>query len=673
MRSRTGRWLAAALTAVAVSAGTVAVPMGSASALTGPAGIIRASVSGTGAAADFMAPTFSPPAISDSGRYIAFDSWASNLVTAAEDGGVFVRDTTAGTTSAVSVRRDGTVDDAADAPAISGDGRYVAFVSDSTGLVVGGNNLYYQVFLRDRTAGTTTRVSTKPNGNQATEDSGAPSISGDGRYVAYESDSPGLVAGDTNEWTDVFVWDRVTNTTRRASVTSTGAEADSGGHTPSISADGRFVAFLTFESLVPGDLDIYQDVYIRDLVANTTTLASVGVGGANPNDNAFAPRISADGKHVTFNSAATNLDGISDTNNASDVFLRDLAAGTTQRVSRSAAGGLAQGAATAPSISANGQFVTYQSTATNAVSDDTNGAPDSFVFNRDTAATTRISTDQLGQQLPAGGIFPVVASNGAYVTFATDSQISGLGASAFRQLYVRLTTPLPPGIVLPEVSIGNASIVEGNTGTRQIRFTVSLSHPWVGATSVTYATASGTATSGTDFTAKSGIATIPAGVTSAMVVVPVKGDRTAEGNETFTVKLRDPQGVVIRRGTGTATVTNDDPKSGANVRVSIGNASVVEGNFGSRTLRFAVTLSAPRTAATTVKFATTTGTANGADFTAKSGTVTIPKNSSSAMLSISVNADTAAEPSETFKVKLSSPVGASIQFGTGTGTIINDD
>ena len=106
----------------------------------------------------------------------------------------------------------GTPDDAADTPAISGDGRYVAFVTDSTGLVAGGNSNYYQVYVRDRTTGATVRASTKPNGTQGTDDSGHPSLSSDGRYLAFESDSPGLVAGDTNEWTDVFVRDRVAGT-----------------------------------------------------------------------------------------------------------------------------------------------------------------------------------------------------------------------------------------------------------------------------------------------------------------------------------------------------------------------------------------------------------------------------------------------------------------------------
>ncbi len=171
------------------------VPAGSASALTGPAGIIRVSVSSAGNAADFNTPSFTPVAVSADGRYIAFDSWASNLATNAEDGGVFVRDTSAGSTTPASVRLTGAVDDAADTPAISGDGRYVAFVTDSTKLVAKGSSTYYQVYVRDRTTGTTIRVSSKPSGVQGSDDSGHPSLSNDGRFIAFESDSAGLGPG----------------------------------------------------------------------------------------------------------------------------------------------------------------------------------------------------------------------------------------------------------------------------------------------------------------------------------------------------------------------------------------------------------------------------------------------------------------------------------------------
>jgi Tol biopolymer transport system component len=668
MRARVGvgSWAGALVAAVLVTAGSS--PAG---ALTGPAGISRVSVSTAGVPGDSLSPTLTPPAISADGRYIAFDSFA-DFMPSAPDGAVYVRDTKAGSTTVASVKMNGTTDDAADTPALSGDGRYVAFVTDSTGLVAGGNSNFYQVYVRDRTTGATVRASTKPNGVQGTDDSGHPSLSSDGRYLAFESDSPGLVAGDTNEWTDVFLRDRVAGTLKRVDLTNAGAEADIGGDSPTISGDGRYVAFASYEPMTADDGNAVEDVFVRDTVANTTTLVSKPAGGGSSNSNSTSPVISADGKSVAFLSTATNMDGTTDDNGVNDVFVRSLQGNTTTRVSRNAGGGLAHGAATGPTISGDGRYVAYESTAADAVSGDTNGAVDSFVFDRNASTTSRVSTDQLGEQLPTGGSFPVLSANGAYVTFATDSQITGLGASALRQLYVRLTVPLNPS-ARPEISVGNASVAEGNTKIRQVRFTVTLSKPSVAATSVTYATLPGTATTA-DYTARSGVVTIPAGTTTASVPVAVTGDTASEPNETFSLVLAAPQGATLQRSIGTGTITNDDPAAGAVTRVAIGNASLVEGDSGTRTLRFAVTSSIQKPTPITVSYGTQAVTAGAADYTGKSGSITIPANSVSGVVSISVKSDTAVEASETFKVKLTAvSAGSSIQFGTATGTILDDD
>ncbi len=665
----------AILALVGLLAALVVVPTsGVASALTGPAGITRVSTAGDGSAANGASPRFNPPAVSVDGRFIAFESDADNVYPTAADGGVFVRDTTAGSTTVAAVLANGTVDDRAASPAFSWDARYVAYTSDSKGVVSGpGNDQYDQVYVRDRTTGVTTRVSSKTNGNQASDESAKPSLSADGRYVVFESDSPGLVPNDTNDWTDVFVRDRVAGTTKRVSVRSTGAEADIGGQNPSISADGRYVAFTSFDQLVPADTNIFRDVYVRDLTANTTRLVSVSSGGALANGHSTDPRISSDGRFVAFASAGTNLDGISDTNAAPDIFVRDLVANTTQRVSRSSGGALAHGAAALPSISGDGRFVSYESSAADAVTDDTNGVVDAFVYDRTTAKTTRISTDQLGQQLATGGTHAVLSVTGTSVTFSSASPITGWSAASYPQLYKRLTVPAASGGALPEISIGNASVVEGNVGTRQLRFTVSLSRPADSPITMSYATTAGTASAGVDFTAKSGVLTIPASTTSVQVAIPVAGDVTAESEEKFTVNLASPQGGVLRRASGTGTITNDDPPPSTAIRISIGNASLVEGDTGNRGLKFALTMSAPQTKDVTVRYATILGTAGANDVTAKSGTVTIPARSNSATISIAVKPDTTAEPTEAFKVKLSNAVGASIQVGTASGSILDDD
>jgi hypothetical protein len=231
---------------------------------------------------------------------------------------------------------------------------------------------------------------------------------------------------------------------------------------------------------------------------------------------------------------------------------------------------------------------------------------------------------------------------------------------------------------LPEVSIGNASVVEGNARTRYVRLTVSLNRKSALPVAVQYATAPGTATAPSDFSAKAGTVTIPASSISTTITIPVKGDQTLEPNETFTVRLSNPQNATIFRGTGSVQIRTDD-KAGAPTsaaRLSIGNASVVEGDSTSRQLRFSVSLSTTKTTPVKVDYATSDGpdpAASSDDYAGKTGTITIPAGQTSAVLAITVRADTTVEPTERFTLKLSHPVGAPIQFGSATGSIHNDD
>jgi Tol biopolymer transport system component len=421
--------------------GVVALGLAIVVGTSGCAWISRASQSTTGEPADGSTPGDAPPSITADGRYVAFDSWAGNLAPTAEYGGVFVRDTRGNTTDVVSLRQDGSVDDFASAPAISGDGRYVAYVSDGDGIVVGGTDRFTQVYVRDRLLATTTRVSTKPNGNQGTDDSGSPSISHDGRWIAFESDSGGLVRNDLNDTTDAFVRDQWTGTIKRVSVDAAGAELEYGGASPSIDGTGGTVAFVTGEPLLAADTNYWEDVYVRDLATNAITLVSGAPGGAAADGASSAPEISANGKVVTFTSIATNLDATPDTNDAPDVFVRDLTTGTTTRVSRSTTGAVAHGQSDQPSISGDGRFVSFVSTAPDVVTSDTNSAVDAFVLDRSTGKVARLSTDQLGEQLPQGGDDADLSADGTSVTFRSAAPITGQAPSPYAQLYVRATVP----------------------------------------------------------------------------------------------------------------------------------------------------------------------------------------------------------------------------------------
>jgi Tol biopolymer transport system component len=215
-----------------------------------------------------------------------------------------------------------------DQPSISADGRYVAFISFASNLVAGDTNGTNDLFVRDRQTGTTQRVSVDSSGNQATtpgpNNTFSAAISADGRYVAFYSDATNLVEGDTNNRGDIFVRDRQAGTTERVSLSTSGTQGNHFSDQPSISADGRYVAFESFASdLVARDTNDTKDAFVRDRQTGTTQRVSVDSSGNQANSSSERPRISADGNFVAFVSGATNLVA-GDTNGSNDVFVREL-------------------------------------------------------------------------------------------------------------------------------------------------------------------------------------------------------------------------------------------------------------------------------------------------------------------------------------------------------------
>lgn len=302
---------------------------------------------------------------------------------------------------------------------ISVGGRYVAFSSDASNLVAGDTNRVSDIFVHDRATGATARVSVGSAGEQANGHSSDPSISADGRYVAFLSGASNLVAGDTNAGGDIFVHDRTTGATARVSVDSEGAQANSSSVQPSISVNGRYVAFSSDASnLVPGDTNRVYDVFVRDLVLGTTTRASIDSAGREDRAGSFSPSLSADGRYVAFSSYAFGTD---DTNQAYDIFVRDLYAGTITRISVDSAGGQANGSSFHPAISGNGRYVAFSSEASNLVAGDTNRVADVFVHDRATAATTRASVDSAGAQSDDRSFRVSISADGGQVAFLSDA------------------------------------------------------------------------------------------------------------------------------------------------------------------------------------------------------------------------------------------------------------
>jgi Tol biopolymer transport system component len=324
------------------------------------------------------------PSISGDGRYVAFRSLATNLgdaeISIFE---IFIRDRQLGITELVSVdsaRAPG--NNSSDYPAVSGDGRYVAFVSLATNLVAGDTNLAEDIFVRDRVLGTTERVSVDSSGTQANGHSYFASISGDGRYVAFASLATNLVAGGTSGVGDIFVRDRQLGTTQCVSVDPIGSQGNGQSINPSISADGRYVAFPSAaNNLVAGDTNGVPDVFVRDLQLNTTERISIDSSGGQANGQSSDSSLSADGRYVAFASLASNL-AAGDTNAATDIFVRDRQLGLTQRVSIDSAGDQGNNSSDQASISFDGRFVAFASLASNLVADDTNGVYDIFVHDR---------------------------------------------------------------------------------------------------------------------------------------------------------------------------------------------------------------------------------------------------------------------------------------------------
>ena len=287
-----------------------------------------------------------------------------------------------GTTARVSTASDGTqANGDSKAPSISADGRYVAFQSDASNLVTGDTNSQEDIFVHDLQTGTTVRVSTASDGTQANGDSQAPSISADGRYTAFQSDASNLVSGDTNGQWDIFVHDRQTGTTARVSTASDGTEANSRSWWPSISADGRYVAFGSHaRNLVSGDTNGRWDIFVHDMQAGTTARVSIASDGTQAKQDSYTPSISVDGRYVAFQSQARNLVS-GDTNGAWDIFVHDLQTGTTARVSTASDGTEANGHSQGASISADGCYVAFTSGAANLANGDANEKNDIFIRN----------------------------------------------------------------------------------------------------------------------------------------------------------------------------------------------------------------------------------------------------------------------------------------------------
>ncbi|HEX2905379.1 MAG TPA: hypothetical protein VHO69_00855 [Phototrophicaceae bacterium] len=379
---------------------------------------------------------FNEASISADGRYVAFTSYASNLVT--EDTNqiqdVFVRDMVAGVTERVSVGPNGLeANGESKYPSLSGDGNLITFESYASNLAADDqtedcpqqNPSCLDIFVRNRKTGALALVSTAWNSELPAGDSHNSTISGNGRYVAFQSDATNLIATDTNNATDVFVRDLETGSIERVSIASNGVEGNNNSYDPmGISWDGRYITFVsTASNLVENDHNanchqssfLCSDVFVHDRVTHQTLRASVTSDGIEANGSSDSPSLSHDGRYMSFVSPASNLAPGDPDDSVSvflDVFIHDLDTHTTQIASVSGGGIPADSYSNYPSLSFHGRYLAF------GVS-----GPGVSIFVRDTWAGRNllVSSGLNGQPENGQSHYPAISADGQHVAFWSDS------------------------------------------------------------------------------------------------------------------------------------------------------------------------------------------------------------------------------------------------------------
>jgi Tol biopolymer transport system component len=407
---------------------------------------------------DTLRSPFSPPTvdITADGRFVAFESFA-RLVPADTDGDadVYVLDRRTGVTTletgalepGVTVTR----------PRISGDGRLLVF--QITRLLESGAP-QSEIVLCDRQKATLTLVSKGVRGEPANGSSRDPDISDNGRVVVFSSTATNLTSDpDANAAEeDVFAWDVASGILRRVNVTDAGAQPSIGASfRPSINADGQAIAFVSLSDLdhrtparPTGAQRRPTQIFVRDLALGKITRISRTSKGRPPEKHSSSPTISGDGRYVAFVSESPEIVE-DDRNNASDVFLYDRLKETMTLVSRSAAGGSANGVSTNPEVSFDGRFVAFQSDASNivcahrcpAASEDLNLLWDVFVFDRFAGRSVLVSGDENGGWMEASD-GPALAASAPVVAFSSRHPIDMADRTNDFDLFIRAPFEPPP-------------------------------------------------------------------------------------------------------------------------------------------------------------------------------------------------------------------------------------
>lgn len=669
----------------------------------------------------------SRPSVSDGGRYVAFVSYARDLVPNDTNGfaDVFRRDMQTGTTELVTMPANGVggANDNTFVAVMSGDGNHVAFLSEASNLLANDpNGGGRDIMIRNMQSGVTTWASppyTPGGSNIPNEVTG---ISRDGRYIVFSSPWGNFVANDPScpigpdapACSKAYWRDTVAGITKMVNLDPNGVEPfPTLNVATSVSADGRWVGFVSNTFDANGMLD----VFVRDTSTDNTRVASIGPGAQLGNGPSSGGRISPDGTHIAYFSKASNLVA-NDTNGVTDAFVRRIGGTSNVRVGMAVSGDQANGDTMPTSISDGARFIAMYSAASNLVLADANGVYDVVVAGNPgkpsddadlaslvpspgglspafSPATTSYSMSVIANSIR---FTPVVHQPGSTVTVngvgVTSGNASPLIALAYginkisvvvmaADKVTKKTTNIDvrrENVSFPVLSIADASTTEGNAGTKQLSFTVTLSAPAAGVVGFSLATANSNAVSGTDYLGLQLVGqTIPAGTTTKSFSVSVKGDTAIEPDESFFVDVIGVSGAAVGDARGVGTIINDDGGDGP--VLDIGDAFVQEGELGNYfDMTFKVTLSKPSTVPVSFDVVTLDGTATMqnfnlfGDYKGKSsfGT-TIPAGATSVDFTVTVAGDSEVEGNERFQVKVSNVSGALRGDVQALGTIVDDD
>src|SRR6056297_140135 len=381
--------------------------------------IERVSVSSTGEAGNNISQS---AALSSDGRFVAFTSVAFNLVAQDNNGrrDIFVHDRQTDQTERISITAAG-VQSNADAfgARISGDGNSVSFHSEASNLVAGGGdtNGVSDVFLKNRSTGALERISLGVGGVEGNSFSSNLGLSADAQWATLRSGADNLVAGDNNDFDDIFLVELATGSVERINVATDGTEANNFSFGGIVANDAQEILFSSLATtMVAGDTNNRIDVFVRDRSVPETRRVVFAPGGGQLNDQARLSDATPDGRFVLFVSNAIVFDP-SDTNGGFDLFVLDRDSGMVEAVSVATSGSFGNFATSAGRISATGRYVVFSSDASNLVTGDTNGRTDIFLRDRFRAETVRLSVSAEGVQGDFNSTAPAISADGRFVAF----------------------------------------------------------------------------------------------------------------------------------------------------------------------------------------------------------------------------------------------------------------